>query len=124
MRLAGLRGRPMMINIWAQWCEPCRAEARFLSEAARRPLGDLMIIGIDYSDPRPDWAIEFAELVGWQYPQLADQDLTLRAPLQIAGPPQTIFVAADGRIVHRHSGPFASTAEITTLLDRHLGVPG
>ena len=35
VRLAGLRGRPMMINIWAQWCEPCRAESRFLSETAR-----------------------------------------------------------------------------------------
>lgn len=112
----------MMINIWAQWCEPCRAEARFLSEAARQAPEELMIIGIDYSDPRPDWAIEFADLVSWRYPQLADQDLRIRAPLQIAGPPQTIFVAPDGRIAGRHSGPFASTAEITAALDRYLDV--
>ena len=123
VRLAGLRGRPMMINIWAQWCEPCRAESRFLSETARVADPDeLMIMGVDYSDPRPDYAIEFAELVKWQYPQLADPDLSLRAPLQIAGPPQTLFVRADGEIAYRHSGPFRSTAEITTLLQRHLGV--
>src|SRR5688500_12099300 len=88
VRLAGLRGRPMMINIWAQWCEPCRAESRFLSETARGTDRDsLLIMGIDYSDPRPDYAIEFAQLVQWRYPQLADPDLSLRAPLQIAGPP-------------------------------------
>jgi len=123
VRLAGLRGRPMMINIWAQWCEPCRAESRFLSETARGTDRDsLLIMGIDYSDPRPDYAIEFAQLVQWRYPQLADPDLSPRAPLQIAGPPQTLFIRADGEIAYRHSGPFRSTAEITTLLQRHLGV--
>jgi cytochrome c biogenesis protein CcmG, thiol:disulfide interchange protein DsbE len=122
VRLAGLRGRPMMINIWAQWCEPCRAEARFLAEVASRPTGDLLIMGVDYSDPKPDWAIEFAELVGWKYPQVADQELAIRAPLQIAGPPQTLFVTPGGRIVHRHSGPFTSTQQITTLLREHLNV--
>ncbi len=123
VRLAGLRGRPMMINIWAQWCEPCRAESRFLAETARIADPDeLMIMGIDYSDPRPDYAIEFAELVKWKYPQLADPDLSLRSPLQIAGPPQTLFVRADGEIAFRHSGPFGSTGEITTLLQQHLGV--
>ena len=32
VRLAGLRGKPMMINVWAQWCEPCREEAPYLAE--------------------------------------------------------------------------------------------
>ena len=34
VRLAGLRGQPMMINVWAQWCGPCREEAPFISEVA------------------------------------------------------------------------------------------
>ena len=46
----------------------------------------------------------------------------LRAPLQIAGPPQTFFVGADGAIVYRHAGPFSSTAEIRRCSSRHLGV--
>lgn len=122
VRLAGLRGRPMMINIWAQWCEPCRAEARFLAEAADQ-LGDkIRILGIDYNDPRPDYAIEFAAYAKWRYPQLVDPDLNLRAPLQVAGPPQTLLVDARGKVVYRHSGPFTSTAQITAAVEKHLEV--
>lgn len=122
VRLAGLRGEPMLINVWAQWCEPCRAEARYLSEAARRLDGEVLVLGIDYSDPRPDWAIEFAAYANWRYPQVVDPYTTLRAPLQLAGPPQTILVDADGRVVHRHSGPFTSTAQIIDAVSEHLGV--
>ena len=121
-QLAGLRGRPMLINVWAQWCGPCREEAPFLAEVATRNRTDLLVLGIDYADPRPDRAIEFAQLSGWTYPQLVDADKRLQGPLRIPGPPQTLLVAGDGRIVYRHSGPFRSTEEIRTLARRHLGV--
>ena len=122
VRLAGLRGKPMMINVWAQWCEPCREEAPYLAEVAAANKSDLMIMGIDHADPRPDLAIEFAQLSTWTYPQLADPDVVLRAALQITGPPQTFFVRPDGMIAYRHAGPFTSAAEIRDLADKHLGV--
>ena len=122
VRLAGLRGRPLLINIWAQWCEPCRAEARHLSAAARALEGKVLVLGVDYSDPRPDYAIEFAAYAKWRYPQVVDPDLDLRAPLQIAGPPQTFLVDARGKIVYRHSGPFTSTDQITDAVAEHLKI--
>jgi cytochrome c biogenesis protein CcmG, thiol:disulfide interchange protein DsbE len=122
VRLAGLRGKPMMINVWAQWCGPCREEAPYLAEVAAANQSDLIIVGIDHADPRPDLAIEFAELSSWTYPQLADPDVVLRSELQITGPPQTFFVRPDGTIAHRHAGPFDSAAEIRDLADKHLGV--
>jgi cytochrome c biogenesis protein CcmG, thiol:disulfide interchange protein DsbE len=122
VRLAGLRGKPMMINVWAQWCGPCREEAPYLAEVAAANQSDLMIMGIDHADPRPDLAIEFAQLSTWTYPQLADPDIVLRAALQITGPPQTFFVRPDGTIAYRHAGPFRSAAEIRDLADKHLGV--
>jgi cytochrome c biogenesis protein CcmG, thiol:disulfide interchange protein DsbE len=122
VRLAGLRGKPMMINVWAQWCGPCREEAPYLAEVAAANQSDLIIVGIDHADPRPDLAIEFAQLSAWTYPQLADTDVVLRAALQITGPPQTFFVRPDGRIAYRHAGPFSSAAEIRDLADKHLGV--
>lgn len=122
VRLAGLRGRPMMINIWAQWCGPCREEAPFISEVAKAADPDLMIMGIDYQDPQPDWAIEFAGLSKWTFPQLQDQDRTLSGPLQLSGPPVTLFVRADGTIAYRHSGPFRSADQIRAEAKQHLGV--
>jgi cytochrome c biogenesis protein CcmG, thiol:disulfide interchange protein DsbE len=122
VRLAGLRGKPMMINVWAQWCGPCREEAPYLAEVAAANQSDLIIVGIDHADPRPDLALEFAQLSSWTYPQIADPDVVLRTALQITGPPQTFFVRPDGTIAYRHAGPFGSAAEIRDLAEKHLGV--
>lgn len=122
VRLAGLRGRPMMINVWAQWCGPCRQEAPFLSEVATVTRSDLMILGVDHDDPRPELAIDFAQVASWKYPQLSDPDLLLRTDLQVTGLPQTFFVRPDGTVAFRHSGPFRSADEIRSLSRQHLGV--
>jgi thiol-disulfide isomerase/thioredoxin len=122
VRLAGLRGRPMMINVWAQWCGPCREEAPFIAEVAATHESNLVIIGIDYEDPRPELAIEFAQLSGWTFPQLVDREKALAGPLQITGPPQTFFVRSDGTIAYRHLGPFASAEQIRAQAKQHLGV--
>lgn len=122
VRLAGLRGRPMLINVWAQWCAPCRAEAPHLSEVANANRTKLMIMGIDFEDPRPEWAIEFADLSGWTYPQLVDQEKVIAGPLQLTGPPVTLFVRADGTLAYRHAGAFGSADQIRSLVRQHLGV--
>ena len=122
VRLAGLRGKPMMINVWAQWCGPCREEAPYLADVATTNKSQLMILGIDHADPQPALAIEFAQLSTWKYPQLADPDVVLRAALQITGPPQTFFVRPDGTIAFRHAGSFKSTDEIRDMARKYLGV--
>ncbi|HYP45790.1 MAG TPA: TlpA disulfide reductase family protein [Propionibacteriaceae bacterium] len=122
VRLAGLRGKPTLINVWAQWCGPCRKEAPYLTEVASQDQSQLQILGVDYVDPQPGLALEFAQRSRWRYPQLADPDKALGAPLQIAGPPQTLFVRADGTLAYRHSGPFTSATQIRRLATEHLGI--
>jgi hypothetical protein len=110
----------MMINVWARGAdlrEKRPTWPRLLPETSQ-----LMIVGIDHADPRPDLAIECAALSTSAHPQLADPDVVLRAELQIVGPPQTFFIRPDGTIACRHAGPFSSADEIRDLAQKYLGV--
>ena len=122
VRLAGLRGRPMIINVWAQWCGPCRDEAPFLADVAATHRSDVLVLGIDHADDDPARALEFARTASWRYPQIQDQDLVLRRDLQVVALPQTFFVRADGTIAHRNLKPFRSADQIRELAQQHLGV--
>lgn len=122
VRLAGLRGRPLIINVWAQWCGPCRDEAPYLAEVARTTTTDVEVLGIDHDDPDPAGAIAFARAAAWTYPQIQDRDLVLRTDLQVAALPQTFFVRADGTIAHRNLRPFTSADQLRDLSEQYLGV--
>lgn len=122
VRLAGLRGKPMLVNVWAQWCGPCRAEAPHLADVADLAGDKLVILGIDFDDPQPGYAIEFAQLAGWHYPQLSDEDRAITKTLPFPGPPQTYLVDAEGKIVFHQSGQVASTDQLKNLIREHLGV--
>jgi thiol-disulfide isomerase/thioredoxin len=122
VRLAGLRGRPMVINIWAQWCRPCRIEAPHLSAVAKQAGRSVDFIGIDYADPDPAAAIEFARSAGWRYPQLQDPHQRVKGPLKIIGVPQTFLVDAHGKIVYRQVKPLTSDTQLRALIHDHLGV--
>ncbi len=122
LNLSQVRGRPLVINLWAQWCPPCRAESPYLREFAARAGDKVRIIGIDYDDPDPASAIELAGLVGWAYPHLVDSNSLLKSRLNVVGIPTTLFVGADGRIVYRTAGPVASTDELAGLVKQYLKV--
>ncbi len=121
VNLAGLPRTPTIINFWAQWCGPCRVESPFLREAAAQ-LEGVSFLGVDYDDPQPDWAIEFASLAGFAWPHVMDPDRSLRAELSIAGIPTTFFVGADGRIAGVHAGQLESTEQLLDLAEKYLEV--
>lgn len=119
VRLAGLRG-PMLVNLWAQWCEPCQDEGPHLAAFATGQK-KVAVLGIDYSDPQPALAIQFAQQVGATYPQLSDLDNRLKGPLGVTGIPYTVLIDADGRIVARHPGQFVSLENVQSWVDKGLG---
>jgi cytochrome c biogenesis protein CcmG, thiol:disulfide interchange protein DsbE len=120
-RLADLRG-PLLINVWAQWCPPCRHEAPYLAELQRKAGQKVRLLGIDYADPRPEKAVEFAVEHQLSYPHLADPDKQLASPLRIVGPPVTVFVTEKGQVAYVHRGPFISQRQLDQLVEEKLGI--
>ena len=121
VNLAGIR-TPAVINLWAQYCGPCRSESPRFQQVHEAAGGDVSILGIDWQDPLPGKAIAFAKEYGLTYPQLADPDAATRAPLRISALPVTLFVDAEGRVAHAVYGEVASTSELVGLIEQHLGV--
>lgn len=118
--LARLDQRPLVINLWASWCGPCREELPFLARA-HEEFDELTIIGVAYDDTDPLAAIELAEVSGVTYPQVVDSATRIREPLGVVGLPQTVFVGADGTVdVVRQ--PYRSYDELALDLERYLGV--
>ncbi|HEX5334609.1 MAG TPA: TlpA disulfide reductase family protein [Propionicimonas sp.] len=118
VRLAGLRG-PLLVNLWAQWCEPCRSEAAYLAAFATTQK-KVAVLGIDYSDPQTGLAIEFARDTGMTYAHLEDQENTLKGPLGVTGIPYTFLIDAQGKIVARHPGQFISLENVQAWVDKGL----
>lgn len=119
IRLADLRG-PLVLNVWAQWCGPCRDEAPYLAELAKS--GKVQMLGIDYADPRPELAVKFATDEGLAYPHLTDADKTIQRALKVAGPPLTAFIDKDGAVVYVHRGVLTSQQQLDQLVRDKLGV--
>ena len=103
-----VEGTPMVINMWASWCGPCKAEAPDLAAAAARYGDRVQFLGVDVLDNRGDaqgFAIEH-----WPYPSVFDPSGAIMTHLGITGPPATFFYAADGSLVQRVPGQIAPEA--------------
>lgn len=113
---------PMVINLWASWCKPCREELPLLARADREYGDRVAFLGIDVADAAPEAALRLAGSTGATFPHLADPDSEARGGLRVTGLPQTIFVDARGRMIHTERAPFRSYADVTAAIRRHLGV--
>jgi cytochrome c biogenesis protein CcmG/thiol:disulfide interchange protein DsbE len=104
VRLADLRGRPVIVNFWASWCGPCIEEFPLLRDAAARHEADgLAVVGIVYRD-RSEAAREFMERHGGTWPAAMDPGERVAAAYGVVGPPETYFIARDGTIAARNIG--------------------
>lgn len=118
--LRDLRG-PMVLNVWASWCGPCRAELPYLQEAHTALGSQVRFVGLAMKDddgPSREWL----SYNGIDWPSLADNKGSIRGPLGVPGPPVTLFVNSDGRIVSVHYGQFTSARQVSDAIAEHLGV--
>jgi cytochrome c biogenesis protein CcmG/thiol:disulfide interchange protein DsbE len=102
--LAGLRGRPVVLNFWASWCIPCLDEHPLLLQAARALGERVTFLGVVYEDS-DEQARAFLARQGQAYPSLVDPGSRTAIAYGIFGVPETYFIDAEGRIAAKHVGP-------------------
>jgi thiol-disulfide isomerase/thioredoxin len=121
VNLSRLRG-PLVINLFAQWCGPCRTEMPYYQKLHRKGRGKVQVLGIDYLDTQPSAALDLVRRTGVTYPLLADPDGDLRADFRIRGLPGLVLVDERGRVVDVEFRVVRSYAELRGLVERRLDV--
>lgn len=103
-KLSAFRGKPLVINVWASWCGPCREEMGSLERLAKRfGAGRFSVIGISTDDYR-DAALAALKQARTTFPNFIDSNLVLENMLGANRIPLTILVDANGRVIRKVYG--------------------
>jgi thiol-disulfide isomerase/thioredoxin len=118
-QLKRLRGIPVVVNKWASWCPPCRAEFPFFRDQAAKRVGKVAILGVDSNDNDGNARKFLAELpVG--YPSYRDPENKIAAEFNaVQAFPTTAFYDRKGRVAFLHQGGYASEKKLAQDIGRY-----
>ena len=118
LTLSEKRGQPIMLNFWASWCLPCRAEMPAIERVFQRHRGDgLVVIGLNATSQDSEAAARlFVEQFGLTFPIALDRDGTAAVSYQLTGLPTTFFIDRRG-IVRKVliGGPMSEGLMLSTV---------
>jgi cytochrome c biogenesis protein CcmG, thiol:disulfide interchange protein DsbE len=122
--LKGLEGRPVLLNVWATWCHPCRKEMPDLQRLHRErgPRG-LQVVGVSIDERGQEAAIrDFLREFGITYPIWLDPEDQVSPTFALIGVPGTFLIGRDGILLWSHVGPISATdAALNRAIDQALG---
>jgi thiol-disulfide isomerase/thioredoxin len=126
LSLQDFRGRPVLLNIWATWCVPCRKEMPAL-DRLQATIGKSQLLVLPLSIDRKGAAVVkpfYRELGLRALGIYIDQSGTAARELNAVGVPTTLLIDRDGREIGRKIGPAEwDSPEMIALLRAHLGLP-
>ena len=118
--LESIVGAPTVLNFFASWCGPCRAELPSFQEVSQARKGKVKFVGINTRETDIDNALELVAETGVTYTVALGDDGTLFQDVGGLGMPATAFVSAEGRIVEVHSG-ILTQGDLENKIDEHFG---
>lgn len=114
-----LEGTPVVVNVWASWCGPCRAEWPHLQDAAADHLDEVAFVGVATEDS-DDAANTYLEDNPVPYPIFTDPDADIAHELGAdLGPPDTAFYDREGELVYLHQGGYASEDDLIADIEKY-----
>ena len=120
LSLASLRGKVVVLNFWASWCDPCKGEAPRLEAAWQSFRRDgVVVVGVDAQDFSGD-ARKFIRKFKLTYPNVHDGPGDVLPKYGVTGFPETYFVGRDGKLVGERVQGEISAAKLTAGIRRAL----
>jgi peroxiredoxin len=123
LSLADFAGKPVLVNIWATWCAPCRKEMPEIEELYQLYKDQGLQVAAVSIDNRAagDQIVEFTEEMGTSFTILHDAEQTITRDYQTIGVPESFLIDGEGVIRARWTGRFSPLApEVRALVERTL----
>lgn len=121
VKLSDFKGKkPVVINIWASWCGPCKTEMPYFEEAIKEYKDDIEFLMINLTDglrETKDKAIEYIEDNSFDMEILFDEKLNVSSTYNVNGIPRTIFIDKNGEIIYDREGAINKTS-----LDKYINL--
>jgi len=122
LTLKDLQGKAVLLNFWASWCVPCRAEARTLEGAWQKYKDrDVVFLGVNIQDKEED-ARNFLKEFGITYLNVRDSSGKIAVDYGVWGIPETFFLDRQGRITYKHVGELRAPTVVAKLDEALRGI--
>ena len=117
-QLRALRGQPVVVNLWASWCDPCRYELPFFQRQALERGATVAFLGVNSGDSRGD-ARALIGRIALPYPSFEDPRQAVAGRYGAPGLPVTAFYDRRGKLALVHQGVFPTEAKLSDAIDRY-----
>ena len=117
-RLAALKGHPAVVNIWAAWCGPCRAEMPVMQGVSIAMGKQVAFVGVDMKDNH-EAAATFLRKTPVTYPSYDDPSGEVYNAEKLVGVPSTLFFDRAGKQTFVHQGPYFQRADLVADIRKY-----
>ncbi|HBY95207.1 MAG: TlpA family protein disulfide reductase [Ardenticatenaceae bacterium] len=121
--LADFRGKPVLLNFWASWCGPCRAEMPAIQRVATRHADDGLVVLLINQAEDSDTIYSYLDSIGVRAPVLLDPEGAASTAYRVRALPTTFFIARDGKVQDMTIGGPMTEAYLETRIESLLRGP-